>query len=98
MKAGPPAHAEFGIPVIGLAKTGFRTATHAVPVLRGTSARPVFVTAAGMRRADAAELVRLMPGRFRLPDALRRADQLARRGAQAGGLVSISTSRPDGKG
>jgi len=80
---GARAHAEFGIPVIGVAKTGFRTATHAVPVLRGTSARPVFVTAAGMRRADAAELVRLMAGRFRLPDALRRADQLARTGPQA---------------
>jgi deoxyribonuclease V len=80
---GARAHAEFGIPVIGVAKTGFRTATHAVPVLRGTSARPVFVTAAGMRRADAAELVRLMAGRFRLPDALRRVDRLARPGPQA---------------
>jgi deoxyribonuclease V len=79
---GAHAHAEFGIPVIGVAKTGFRTATHAVPVLRGTSARPVFVTAAGIPRADAAELVRLMAGRFRLPDALRRADQLARTGPQ----------------
>lgn len=77
------AHAKFGIPVIGVAKTGFRTATHAVPVLRGTSARPVFVSAAGMRRADAAALVRLMAGRFRVPDALRRADQLARTGPQA---------------
>jgi deoxyribonuclease V len=80
---GARAHAEFGVPVIGVAKTGFRTARHAVPVLRGTSARPVFVTAAGMRRADAAELVRLMAGQFRLPDALRRADQLARTGPQA---------------
>lgn len=32
---GAHAHAKFGIPVIGVAKTGFRTATHAVPVLRG---------------------------------------------------------------
>jgi deoxyribonuclease V len=80
---GAHAHAEFGTPVIGVAKTGFRTATHAIPVLRGTSARPVLVTAAGMRRADAAELVRLMAGRFRLPDALRRADQLARTGLSA---------------
>jgi len=30
----------------GVAKTGFRTATHAIPVLRGNSTRPVFVTAA----------------------------------------------------
>jgi deoxyribonuclease V len=75
---GAHAHAEFGIPVIGVAKSTFGPATHAIPVQRGTAARPVFVTAAGMPRADAAELVRLMAGRFRVPDALRRADQLAR--------------------
>jgi deoxyribonuclease V len=75
---GAYAHAEFGIPVIGIAKSRFRTATHAVPVLRGSSARPLFVTAAGMPAADAADLVRRMAGRYRLPDALRRADTLAR--------------------
>ena len=64
--------------MIGVAKSAFRTATHAIPVLRGSSARPVFVTAAGMPHAEAAELVRLMTGRFRVPDALRRADKLAR--------------------
>jgi deoxyribonuclease V len=78
---GAHVHAEFGVPVIGVAKTTFRTATHAIPVLRGNSKRPVFVTAAGMPRAEAAELVQLMTGRFRVPDALRRADKLARGGA-----------------
>src|ERR1700689_3117614 len=75
---GAHARAEFGIPVIGVAKSRFRTATHAMPVLRGSSARPLFVTAAGMPAADAADLVRRMAGRYRLPDALRRADTLAR--------------------
>ena len=74
---GAHACAEFGIPVIGVAKSAFRTATHAVPVLRGTSARPLYVTAAGMPRIEAAELVQRMAGRYRLPDALRRADALA---------------------
>jgi deoxyribonuclease V len=55
---GAHAHAEFGIPVIGVAKSRFRTATHAAPVVRGSSARPLFVTAAGMPSADAADLVR----------------------------------------
>jgi len=32
---GAHAHAEFGIPVIGVAKSRFRMATHAVPVVRG---------------------------------------------------------------
>jgi len=40
----------------------------------------VFVTAAGMRATDAAGLVQNMAGRFRIPDALRRADTLARTG------------------
>jgi deoxyribonuclease V len=44
---GAHAHAEFGVPVIGVAKTAFRTATHAVPVLRGRSARPFARRGAG---------------------------------------------------
>lgn len=35
-----------GVPVIGVAKTAFRTATHAAQVIRGHSARPLYVTAA----------------------------------------------------
>jgi deoxyribonuclease V len=89
---GAHAHAALGVPVIGVAKSAFRTATHAIPVLRGTSARPLFVTAAGMSRSDAADLVRHIAGRFRLPDALRRADVLAR----TGGPARTQTShRPD---
>ena len=53
---GAHAHAEFGVPVIGVAKSRFRTATHAVPVMRGSSVRPLFVTAAGMPAADATDL------------------------------------------
>ena len=53
---GAHVHAELGIPVIGVAKSRFRTATHAVPVLRGSSVRLLFVTAAGMPAADAADL------------------------------------------
>jgi deoxyribonuclease V len=75
---GAYAHAEFGVPVIGVAKTAFATATHAVPVLRGASVRPLYVTAAGLPAGDAARLVLEMAGRFRIPDALRRADALAR--------------------
>jgi hypothetical protein len=32
---GAHAHAEFGVPVIGVAKSAFAAATHAIPVLRG---------------------------------------------------------------
>jgi deoxyribonuclease V len=89
---GAHAHAEFGIPVIGVAKSRFRTATHAVPVLRGSSVRPLFVTSAGMPRADAADLVRRMADRYRLPDALRRADMLARASPPA---ATMTERQPD---
>jgi len=91
---GAHAHAEFGIPVIGVAKSTFRTATHAVPVLRGSSQRPLFVTAAGMPSADAADLVRSMAGRYRLPDALRRADTLARTGRPAATMTCRRRQTP----
>jgi deoxyribonuclease V len=71
-------HAAFGVPVIGVAKTFFRTAVHAERVCRGRSARPLFVTAAGMERHDAARVVATMTGPYRIPDALRLADRLAR--------------------
>jgi len=70
--------AGFGIPVTGVAKSRFHTATHAVPVVRGSPARPLFVTAAGMPAAYAADLVWHTAGRYRPSDALRRADTLAR--------------------
>jgi deoxyribonuclease V len=75
---GAHVHAEFGVPVIGVAKTPFRTATHAAHVLRGRSARPLYITAAGMPVADAAYLIEEMAGSFRMPDALKLADRLAR--------------------
>lgn len=75
---GAHVHAEFGVPVVGVAKTRFAAATHAVPVLRGQATNPLYVTAAGLPATDAAELVKRMNGPFRLPDALRRVDALAR--------------------
>jgi deoxyribonuclease V len=75
---GAHVHAEYAVPVIGVAKSAFKPATHAAPVVRGNSGRPLFVTAAGMSIADAAVTVSQMAGPFRIPDALRKADRLAR--------------------
>jgi deoxyribonuclease V len=77
---GARAHEEFGVPVIGVAKSRFATATHAILVLRGTSGatNPLYVTAAGLPLPEAADMVREMAGSYRLPDALRRVDALAR--------------------
>lgn len=66
-------------PVIGIAKTPFRGATHAVEVIRGTATRPLYVTAAGgLTASKAAKIVAGMAGPHRLPTALTRADNLAR--------------------
>lgn len=68
-----------GIPVIGVAKTPFRMATHAVEVVRGSATRPLYVTAAGGISDDwAATVVAAMAGPHRIPTALKRVDSLAR--------------------
>jgi deoxyribonuclease V len=79
---GAHAHEALGVPVIGVAKTAFRGATHAVPVLRGGAQRPLFVTAVGLPVDEAAHMVRAMSGQHRLPEALRRVDMLSRRLSQ----------------
>jgi hypothetical protein len=61
-----------------VAKTAFRTASHAIPVRRGEATRPLYITAAGLEVEEAATLVADMAGTFRLPDALRRVDALSR--------------------
>ena len=77
---GAHLHADTGLPIIGVAKTAFRAATHAIAIRRGRAARPLYVTAAGLPAGRAAALVTAMAGAHRIPDALRRADTLARRG------------------
>jgi deoxyribonuclease V len=65
------------IAVVGVAKSPFRGG-EAIPVLRGTSRHPLFVTATGMDARAAAERVRTMHGDHRIPTLLKRADRLAR--------------------
>ncbi len=79
-RPGLGAHASetIGVPVIGVAKTPFHTATHAAQVLRGIATRPLYVTATGLDVAEAARIVRAMTGPNRIPDALARVDRLAR--------------------
>ena len=64
--------------VVGVAKSHFRLATHAIPVLRGESKHPLYITAEGMDQIEAANCVRQMHGCHRLPTALKRVDQLSR--------------------
>lgn len=66
------------IPIIGVAKTRFHSAS-AIEVTRGISRSPLFVTSAGVQSAVAAEFIRSMHGPHRIPTLLRRVDQLCRR-------------------
>jgi deoxyribonuclease V len=76
---GAHAAAAFGVPVVGVAKTPFRTATHALQIVRGIATRPLYVTAAGgLEIAEAARIVSAMAGPHRIPTALGKVDRLAR--------------------
>ncbi len=70
--------AESRPPVIGVAKTSFHNNDLAVPVLRGESKKPLFVTSSGMSSDDAANVLRTLHGAFRVPTLLHRVDTLCR--------------------
>ena len=67
-------------PVIGVAKSAFHGNNAAVPVFRGASARPLYVSASGISSQTAADRIREMHGPHRLPTLLKLADTLARGG------------------
>jgi deoxyribonuclease V len=75
--------------VVGVAKVAFAEGS-AVPVLRGSSSRPLFVSAAGINTHEAAELIRGMHGPHRLPTLLKRADRLAREHAEPDPAKALS--------
>lgn len=66
------------IPVIGVAKTQYRGDDWSIPVTRGRSARPLYVTAAGIDPSEAAARIATMYGAGRIPTLLARADREAR--------------------
>lgn len=65
-------------PVIGVAKTRYAGATHAIEVLRGSSSKPLLITAANITAERAAELVHSMHGANRIPTLILHADHCAR--------------------
>jgi len=77
---GGHLHAALGgrTPVIGAAKTAYRGSGFATPVLRGTSTRPLWVTAIGIPVEHAARLVAGMHGAHRIPTLFGLVDRLAR--------------------
>ncbi|WP_275902416.1 endonuclease V [Myxococcus eversor] len=66
------------VPVIGVAKTSFHSSDVALPVLRGQSQRPLFVSAVGLSTPTAVEYIQRMHGPSRMPTLLGRVDRLCR--------------------
>ena len=75
---GAHLHQATGLPVVGVAKTCFRSA-RALEVVRGSEARrPLYLTAVGCDPTEAAVWLRSMHGDHRLPTLLKRVDSLCR--------------------
>ena len=66
------------VPVIGVAKNPFKGIGPEYEVYRGTSKKPLYVTAVGIDTDKAKELIRTMHGKDRRPTLLKRVDQLCR--------------------
>lgn len=69
------------IPVVGIAKSAFagvESCPAVVPVFRGGSRNPLFVTAVGMEPEVAGQCVRRMAGKHRIPGLVRITDRLSR--------------------
>ena len=71
-------HLPDGSHVVGVAKNRFRDTTHAVELNRGGSSRPLFITSIGIDYQRAADYVRQMAGKHRIPAMLKTVDHLAR--------------------
>ena len=74
---------EGGVPVIGVAKNSFAGNEVAVPLFRGTSRSPLFITASGLPIELAVASIAGMRGAFRIPTLLKCVDALCRRAAKS---------------
>ena len=67
------------IPVIGVAKSNFhQNLINVIPVLRGESHNPLYVTAVGIDLQQAGDFVKNMHGEFRLPTVLKEMDRITK--------------------
>jgi deoxyribonuclease V len=64
------------VPVIGVAKTSFHQNTsNVIPVYRGESKNPLFITAIGIDLQQAADHIQHMAGDYRIPAVLKELDR-----------------------
>lgn len=72
------------IAVIGVAKSKYGSAEGEIPIVRGSSLRPLYITAAGMSKQAAADAIAGMHGAHRIPTLLKAADRLSRKPTTTG--------------
>ncbi|MBL7704494.1 MAG: hypothetical protein JNM21_02995 [Taibaiella sp.] len=67
------------IPVIGVCKTKYNGETaKIVPVYRGDSQNPLYVSAIGINTGKAVQLIKDMAGPYRIPTLIKLADTICR--------------------
>lgn len=70
---------ECNIPIIGVAKTNFKTLKEAKKeVLRGNSEKPLYITSIGIELDQATKLIKNMSGQHRIPTLLKKLDSLTK--------------------
>ncbi|MFC6632101.1 endonuclease V [Microbulbifer taiwanensis] len=67
------------VPVIGVTKSPFKKTAADTKLLRGDSARPLYITAAGMELETAKACILSIHGKHRIPTLLKQADRECRR-------------------
>ncbi len=67
-------------PIIGVAKNKLYNDKCSTEIYRGNSKHPLFITSVGIKNTDAPRLIQQMYGNFRIPDMLKKADQISRTG------------------
>ena len=76
------------IPVVGVAKSRFLSASDEIRVFRGRSNTPLYVTSAGIPLAKAKTCIMSMHGKFRIPSMLKKADRISKQ--YAGNLFPLT--------
>lgn len=72
--------------VIGVAKRPFKDICDDYAIYRGRSKKPLYVTAEGIDLNQAFEAITQMHGKFRIPDLLKKVDQVCRRKKCSNGI------------
>ena len=75
---GRMLHVSTGLPVIGVAKSFYPDTPREYEVRRGSSRRPLYVSAAGFDLDEAKRCIVRMAGDARVPTMFRRADELSK--------------------